>query len=280
MDFFGLAEYSNGEFHFIREASGAWSWQHLTFVSFLIVSMIALAIWIGLRQKGKSYESKNKVLIWCAFLINGFEIVKIVVLCIRCQDLLHWLYVLPLFLCSIQLIAIPLAAFTSGRIKESALDFVMLFGILGAIFGTVGAAQNYACYPVLSMDNVFSGITHSISGFASLYIAISGMTSMKKKNFPITLGILLFFSVAAYVANIILDYNYMFLMSDDGTPYSIFYNLVGGHPVFYPLIVVGLFVAYILAYYAIYYFIQGKRNKALENVEEQNVASTEFANVN
>ncbi len=279
MDFFGLGEYSNGEFHFIREPSGAWSWQHLTFVSFLIVSMIALAIWIGLRQKHKSIEFKNRVLVWCAFLINGFEIVKIVVLCIRCQDPWHWRYVLPLFLCSIQLIAIPLAAFSSGRIKEAALDFVMLFGILGAIFGTVGAAQNYACYPVLSMDNVFSGITHSISGFASLYIAISGMTSMKKKNFPITLGILLFFSVAAYVANIILDYNYMFLMSDDGTPYSIFYNLVGGHPVFYPLIVVGLFVVYILAYYAIYYFVQGKRHKALETNEEQEKISAEFATI-
>lgn len=279
MDFFGLGEYSNGEFHFIREPSGAWSWQHLTFVSFLIVSMIALAIWIGLRQKHKSIESKNRVLVWCAFLINGFEIVKIVVLCIRCQDPWHWRYVLPLFLCSIQLIAIPLAAFSSGRIKEAALDFVMLFGILGAIFGTVGAAQNYACYPVLSMDNVFSGITHSISGFASLYIAISGMTSMKKKNFPITLGILLFFSVAAYVANIILDYNYMFLMSDDGTPYSIFYNLVGGHPVFYPLIVVGLFVVYILAYYAIYYFVQGKCHKALETNEEQEKISAEFATI-
>ena len=239
----------------------------------------ALAIWIGLRQKHKSIESKNRVLVWCAFLINGFEIVKIVVLCIRCQNPWHWLYVLPLFLCSIQLIAIPLAAFSSGRIKEAALDFVMLFGILGAIFGTVGAAQNYACYPVLSMDNVFSGITHSISGFASLYIAISGMTSMKKKNFPITLGILLFFSVAAYVANIILDYNYMFLMSDDGTPYSIFYNLVGGHPVFYPLIVVGLFVVYILAYYAIYYFVQGKRHKALETNEEQEKISAEFATI-
>ena len=272
MDFFGLKDYHDGEFHFIREASGAWSWQHLTFVSFLILSMIALAIVIGIKQKHRTIEQKNKVLVWCAFLINGFEIVKIIVLCIRCQDPMHWLYVLPLFLCSIQLIAIPMAAFCSGRVKEASLDFVMLFGILGAIFGTVGAAQNYAVYPVFSMDNVFSGITHSISGFASLYIAISGMTSMKKKNFPITLGILFFFSIAAYIANVLLDYNYMFLMNHDGTPYSIFYNLVGGHPVFYPLVVVGLFVAYILLYYGVYYLIQSKRavhNTVVEAQEEQ-----------
>ena len=100
------------------------------------------------------------------------------------------LYELPLFLCSIQLIAIPLAAFSKGRIKGAALDFVFIFGLLGALLGTYGAGNNYSVYPVLSIDNVASGITHSISGFASLYIAISGMVSMKKKDIPITFAIL------------------------------------------------------------------------------------------
>ncbi|MBO5357397.1 MAG: YwaF family protein [Clostridia bacterium] len=262
-EFFGLGKYSDGEYHFIREAEGAWSWQHILFVSCLMIAMVGLAIFFGKRNKDKPLDKKNKVLIWCAFLIDIFEIVKIIVLCIRCQDPLHWLYVLPLFLCSIQLIAIPMAAFCSGRVKEACLDFVLVFGILGAVFGTIGATQNYGCYPVLSMDNVFSGITHSISGFASLYIAISGMISLKKKNIPITLSILLGFSVLAYIANIALDYNYMFLMRDDGTPYSIFYNLVNGSPVFYPLIVVGLFVAYIFIFYYTYYAIQ-KHKKIAE----------------
>ena len=259
LEFFGLKSYSNGEFHFIREAEGAWSWQHLTFVSLLILAMIGLAIFFGLRNKNKTDKQKNKVLIWCAFLIDGFEIVKIIVLCIRCQDPLHWLYVLPLFLCSIQLIAIPMAAFCSGRVKEACLDFVLTFGILGAIFGTIGATQNYASYPVLSMDNVFSGITHSISGFASLYIGFSGMISLKKKNLPITLGILGAFSVLAYVANLALDYNYMFLMRDDGTPYSIFYNLVNGSPIFYPILVIGAFVIYVVLFYYIYHLIISKK---------------------
>ena len=259
LEFFGLAKYENGEFHFIREAEGAWSWQHLTFVSLLILAMIGLAIFLGLRNRGKDIKQKNKVLIWCAFLIDGFEIVKIIVLCIRCQDPLHWLYVLPLFLCSIQLIAIPMAAFCSGRVKEACLDFVLTFGILGAIFGTIGATQNYASYPVLSMDNVFSGITHSISGFASLYIGFSGMISLKKKNLPITLGILGVFSVLAYVANLVLDYNYMFLMRDDGTPYSIFYNLVNGSPILYPILVIGAFVLYVVLFYYIYHLIISKK---------------------
>ena len=64
-------------------------------------------------------------------------------MCFRGHDPLGWLYELPLFLCSIQLITIPLAAFTKGKIKEASLDFVLIFGILGAVFGTYFAGQNY-----------------------------------------------------------------------------------------------------------------------------------------
>ena len=278
-EFFGLSPDGSGGFDFLREAEGAWSWQHLTFVISLILAMIGLAIFIGLRNKSKEFSEKNRVLIWCAFLIDIFEIVKIIVLSIRAQDPLKFLYVLPLFLCSIQLIAIPMAAFCKGRIKEACLDFVLTFGILGAVFGTIGATQNYASYPVLSMDNVFSGITHSISGFASLYIAFSGMISLKKKNLPICLGVLGSFSVLAYVANVILDYNYMFLMYHDGTPYSIFYNMVGGSPIFYPLIVVGVFVIYLVGFYHVYGAIKKKKQENISVAEESEATKKDLASV-
>ena len=64
----------------------------------------------------------------------------------------------------------------------------------------------------------------------ALYIAISGLTSLKKKNLWISYAILFGFGIAAYVANIILDYNYMFLMNHDGTPYVIVYHLVKVNP--------------------------------------------------
>ena len=173
---------------------------------------------------------------------------------------MQWIYELPLFLCSIHLITMPLAAFSRGRIKEAALDFVLIFGVLSAVLGTYGAGNNYGTYPVICFDNVVSGITHSLSGFASLYIAISGMTSLKKKNVPITFSLLIGFCAAAGIANYVVDYNYMFLRRGDGTPYDIFYNLVGGHPILYPLCVVLLFVVYIAAFYLVYYLIKRKKS--------------------
>lgn len=240
-EFFGFGGYQ-------RTPEGYFSWQHLTFVTSLMVIMTVLAVWLGRRNRAADWQQKNRVMIWTAVLIDGIELFKIVMMCFTTGNPMHWLNNLPLFLCSIQLITIPLAAFSRGRVQEAALDFVCIFGLLGAVLGTYGAGQNYAAYPVLSLDNVASGLTHSISGFATLYILISGMASMKKKNIPITFAILICFCIAAYIANICLGCNYMFLMAGDGTPYDIVYNLVGGHKVAYPVLVVALFLIYIVVY--------------------------------
>ena len=261
-EFFGFGGY-------VRKPEGYLSWQHIVFVTLVLTVMTILAIVLGGKNKHADSKTKNKVLIGAAILIDSFELFKIVLLCFRNEDPMNWLYNLPLFLCSIQLIAIPIAAFAKGRLKEASLDFVMIFGILGAVLGTYGAGQNYGCYPVISFDNVVSAITHAISGFASLYIIFSGMTSMKKKNIGIVFSILIGFCVAAYTANVLIPYNYMFLMSGDGTPYDIFYNLVNGSPIAYPLIVVLLFFAYILIFYYAYYMIKELSEKAKRSKKEK-----------
>lgn len=259
-EFFGIGGYT-------RPAEGYLSWQHLTFVSALMLIMIASAMYLGGKNKGRTLAQKNRVLIIAALLLDGIELFKIVTMCVIAQNPWRWLHELPLYLCSIQLIALPLAAFSRGRIKEAALDFVCIFGILGAVLGTYGAGQNYACYPVLSFDNVVSGITHSISGFASLYILLSGMASMKRTNMYVTFNILLCFCLAAYVANHLLDMNYMFLMRSDGTPYDIVFNLVGGNPVIYPLLVVGLFLLYMAIYYAAFYAVGVRQRKSQQRLD-------------
>lgn len=251
-EFFGIGG-------FTRQPEGFMSWQHLTLVTCLMVVMVLLAFFLGRRNENKTGKEKNRVMIWAALLIDGFEILKIVLACV--EDPQSWTRMLPLFLCSIQLITIPVAAFSKGLVKTATLDFVCIFGILGAVLGTYGAGQNYNAYPVLSFPNVVSGITHSISGFAALYIMISGMASMEKRNIPVCLGILSFFCIAAFTANHLLDYNYMFLVRGDGTPYDIFYNLVKGHKVLYPAIVILLFFLYILAFYGIYYRIKTKKRE-------------------
>ena len=256
-DFFGIGGYA-------REPEGYFSWQHLTFVSILMVIMTTLAIFLARRNKDKSLQEKNRVLMGAAIVMDGMELIKILLECSLNNNWLGWLNDLPLFLCSIQFITLPLAAFCHGRIKEASLDFVAIFGLLGAILGTYCAGNNYACYPVLSFTNVFSGITHTTAGFASLYIIFTRMASMKKQHITITFAIIFCFSIAAYIANLLLGTNYMFLMRGDGTPYDILFNLLGGSPVLYPIGVVVLFVVYIVLVYHLCYLIRKKAaNKSL-----------------
>lgn len=251
-EFFGIGGYT-------RAPEGFMSWQHLVFVSSLMVLMVFFAISLGKKYKSCDDKKKNLPLLVSALTVDILEIIKIVLRCVEDKNPLAWVYVLPLFLCSIQLIVMPLAAFSSGRIREASLDFVLIFGVLGAVLGTYGAAQNYGCYPVLSFTNVNSGIQHALSGFAAIYIGVSGLISMKKKNMWITFSIMGAFAVMAYIANIFTDCNYMFLSRGDGTPYDILYNLVGGNQIIYPILVVALFVLYIFAFYYIYFYIQKKK---------------------
>ena len=255
-EFFGFGGYQ-------RPAEGYLSWQHLTFVTTLMVIMTVLAVFFGRSNRNKTLQEKNKVMIWAALLIDGIELFKIIMMCFTTENPMHWLNNLPLFLCSIQLITIPLAAFSKGRVQEAALDFVCIFGLLGAVLGTYFAGNNYGTYPVMSLDNVVSGITHCISGFCALYILLSGMASMKKKNIWITFCILFFFAIAASIANIYTNSNYMFLLRGDGTPYDILYNLLGGNAVLYPLGVVGLFVLYISLYYGIFLLVRKKKKASV-----------------
>ncbi len=264
-EFFGFGDYQ-------RPAEGFLSWQHLVFVTFFVILTTGLAIYFGLKNKNKSYAEKNKVLIWNAIIIDACEIFRIIIACIKNGSIERVAYELPLFLCSIQLIAIPVAAFSKGKLKEATLDFVFIFGMLGSVLGTYGAAQNYGCYPVLSFDNLMSALTHTLAGFACIYIGVSGMRSMKKKNIPFTFAILFAFCIMASIANAATGYNYMFLVRDDGTPYSILYNLVNGNKILYPMMVIVLFLIYIAAFYGIYILVMKKLNErkaqAIDTVSE------------
>ena len=56
-EFLGIGGYQ-------REPEGFLSWQHLTFVTTLMVLMVALAWLLGKKNRNSDYSVKNKVLIW------------------------------------------------------------------------------------------------------------------------------------------------------------------------------------------------------------------------
>lgn len=253
-EFFGFGGYK-------RTPEGAWSIEHIIFTLLMVSVAIFLGIFLGIKHKNKE-DKNNKTILICALSIDIIEIFKIIILCFRNNDVLDTiLHTLPLFLCSIMLIALPLAAFSKGKLKEASLDFTLVFGLVAGVLGTVGAAQNYNAYPVLSFDNVVSATTHCISAFSSLYVGITGLSLLKKENMWITYLILIIVSILALVANKLIPYNYMFLERGDGTPYDIFYNLVNGNSFLYKTIVIGLFALLIALFYLYKMLVNKKKEK-------------------
>lgn len=250
-----------------RVAEGWLSWQHILFVTIAIGIATALGIYFGRKNRTKTTEEKVKVLKVAALLIVGFELFKIGIICWRNHNIMEIRSNLPLFLCSIMLFALPIAAFSKGRLQEAALDFSFSFGFLCAIAGTY-LAGNIFSGPILKFDPIVSVTTHCISGFSAVYIGVSGLVRMKKENLWISAMILIVFELLALGVDILQvksDYmdNYMFFMRPDGTPFSILMGLAKNVQWVYTLLVGLIYFVYLAAFDAVFciFFASAKQKQ-------------------
>lgn len=247
-----------------REAEGWFSPQHLIFVSAVLLIAVLLALAVAKKRRGADTDTRLKPLKVAAVVMLACETFKAVILCTRGRGLVELRGILPLFLCSVMLFALPLAAFAKGRVREAALDFSLCFGPLCAVAGTY-LAGNIFQSPILSFDVIVSVITHNISGFAGVYIGATGLASMEKKNRPLTALILLVFELMALAADIIqlptpYQSNYMFFMTPDGTPFTVLEAAAGGTGPVYTILVALVYFAY-LALFRLVYVLLARRKR-------------------
>lgn len=254
-------EYFTG--NFTRTAEGYMSWQHILVTVLFVGTAIFLAMTLGKKNKNESLDKKIKVIMVAAILIDAFEIIKLTLYCISGHSIGVLLGNLPLFLCSLQLIALPLAAFSKNRLQESMLDFVLIFGLLGGSVGIAAAVHVYEYYPVIHFHTMVSATTHTISLFASLYIIFSRLVSLKKENIWIVSTVFASFVFIAEMTNILQGgrYNYMFLWRSDGTPFIMFENLFTAPSFLYTMSCIILMSLYLVAFYFISYLIMKKSHK-------------------
>lgn len=235
----------------LREPEGWFSPAHLIYVSIMIAITVWLAVWLGRKYREKDLKSKTKVLGFAAVTMIACELFKIVLFCVKDQTIATVRDNLPLWLCSIVLFSLPIAAFGKGRAREGASDFTFCFGMLCAIAGTYLAGNYFNGSPVISFSVNMSVTTHCISGFSALYIGAAELWSLKKKNIWISFAILGGFEALALVTNLINDPhqdNYMFFRESDGTPFSIVETIVGGNQILYTAFVMALYFVYLTAF--------------------------------
>lgn len=249
-----------------REAEGFFSPAHLIFVSAMQLLTALLAILIAKKHRNTEREKQLKPLKVAAIVMLSCETLKAIILCTRGRGIVELRGILPLFLCSVMLFALPLSAFAKGRVREAALDFSLCFGPLCSLAGTYLAGNIFAA-PILSFDVLVSTVTHCISGFAGIYIGATRLAAMERKNRPITGLILLVFELLALAVDILqletpYQSNYMFFMTPDGTPFAILEKAAGGTGAGYTLLVMLTYFAYLILFELIYaLFKRRKRGK-------------------
>ena len=263
-EFLGLAPYQGT----IEPYHG---WQHLLIATLFLIVVVALSVTLGLKNKHCDEKTKFLPIRIVAPIMLVLEAIKIVLWPIKVNDIRGVLTELPLFLCSIQLFTVPFIAWMRpGKFRDACADFVLIWGLLTAVLQFYFAGNMFGQNQIFSYYILGSMTTHAISGFVSLYVGISGIAKMNKKDAWIPILILVGFEIIAETVNLTcnayfkssgLNYyvNYMFLDSGDGTPFDIVRSWFGNYKVPYVITVATGMCLYMVIYDTVFmsfrYFI-------------------------
>ena len=251
------------------------SWQHILICFSIYVVIIGGAILLSKFVKNDKHDIILKVLAIVDLfgLIVGFAIIDGFF-----GD--GWMYVLrmdfPLFICSSIHIALPIAAFARGKLKQAMIEFIFVMGFLITITGTILAA-NYFNTETSIWKVIMNCIIHAAAGLTALYLVLSRRVKFNVYRWvPYALlgSIFILAILTNYLMPLIIEQvgqpNYMFLDNPEGTDFMLFYQwfehiFIGEFPfgkkVIYPLFHLAINYAYCAAIQLITLLVLTLKNK-------------------
>ena len=248
--------------------------EHIIVSTIITLLFIGSAIYFGLKLKGKDLEKQLKPIKISAIIHLSFQVLYIIITFIRTRkgdSYFHDIFrdILPLFMCDIQLFAIPFAAWGKGKVQKIAFDLCVILGILTAFMGAWFNAGTFGNNQIWCFFSIHNYVNHCIPGFVSLYLIFVGLYSMRIKDIWITILVLYVFAALALIVDYSFDYNYMFFKSSSGTPFSLFEGWANGSMFLYDLFVLLSMTAFIAIYYGAFELVlflthKNKKEEATE----------------
>ena len=260
-----------------RTPDGLFSLPHLLSVTIILLGLIGLALFLGHKYKNNE-KAINIILKVSAFIMIGLYIAEVV------DGFLGLYYTLgltpateegkymytkqiivgmPFFLCDIAIYAIPIIAFTKGKIRAILSDFLGIWGIPMGVIGTYLAGNVFGLAPAFSFDGLLCIFIHVVPAAVTVFLYYTRIATIDRKNMYSAL--ILFFCFSAfvliynYIFNAKYDANFMFFFRGDGTPFDLFRPYVP-LPV-YQLIVFTLYMSYMALFYVVFMAIKKKINE-------------------
>ena len=202
---------------------------HLGWILFFLVTVIANCILY--KKLGEVGRDRWRKIV--ASLIVLDEIYKVVMLIIGGRYELSYL---PLHLCSINIFLIAFHAWKPTKTIGVFLYTVCIPGALAALL-----FPSWTSLPLKNFMHLHSFTVHILLALYPITLALSGELELSIKDVPKCLLLLVGMAIPIYVVNLLLDTNFMFLMSvEEGNPLFIFEQLWGNHLLGYPVIIAGV----------------------------------------
>ena len=202
---------------------------HLCWLAaFAVLAVLNCILYRKLGQKGRK--------IWrivVASLLVLDEIYKQIPLFVNGLFTLGYL---PLHLCSINIFVIAFHALKPTKSVGNYLYTVCIPGAMAALLFPTWNALPGANYMLIHSFTV-----HILLALYPIVLTVSGEIKPELKELPKALLLLTGLAAFAFISNLLMDSNFMFLMyADPGNPLYLFKELWGSHLLGFPVIITGV----------------------------------------
>lgn len=221
---------------------------HITWLC-VLVAVVLINIFLYRRLSSDKRACWRKVIAW---LLIADELFKMAILFLGGNYQVSYL---PLHLCSINIFIIAIYAYRPSAVLGNFLYTVCIPGALAAML-----FPTWTSLPITSGMHIHSFTVHILLMLYPTVLALCGDIQPDIRRLPKSLGLLLLMAIPIYGINLLLDTNFMFLMSaDPGNPLYFFETLWGNHLLGFPVIIIGV----LLVMYGPLLIVQKLRKKVL-----------------
>ena len=221
-------------------SQGPWIMHPFNGVFFAFFALfLLLLVLAGVCLRGCSERTKKTVLVTaCVLTLLGFFVYKYYLSidaefneATAAMGGFNWWGELPLQLCNINMILIPIAVLTNRR---ALMSFAFFVGPLGALMALVMPGTGFDGYSILLPRMLGYYGTHFMVIIEALALAVFGLYRPRFRDLPGTVLALVLISLAVFGFNVLLratglhpKANYFFSMETEGNPIlDLFYSRI------------------------------------------------------
>lgn len=204
---------------------------HIAWLCVFAIITVICCVWY--RRLSEMGRRRWRIVI--AALLVADEIFKDVMLVIGGRFTPSYL---PLHLCSINIILIAVHVCKPSRILSGYLYTVGIPGAMAALL-----FPSWTSLPPANFMHLHSFTVHILLALYPIVLGVSGELKPEVKRLPQYLLLLVGMAIPIYGINLLLDTNFMFLMSADaGNPLYLFQQMWGSHLLGFPVIIAAVLI--------------------------------------